>query len=198
MNAPTKTRPAPLAIPLALLTAVLLIITGVASHARPSEAPWLPITALAAALLTIIFTTFRRAPKWQPNASGWRRLLPASIWDMLPCGALPALLITALAAYLVLDDTVSQTNLGAYIFPHEVPPLFTGILLGVLCAIFVDARLAAGFFYGYGLGLPTALLIAKPLHHDLLLTYGAYIAIFTGLGVLHLLLKPLLDSARQT
>jgi hypothetical protein len=186
----------PISSLLAVLTAVVLLVGGVLTSLRPAAGGWLALAILLAVAAGLSAAMHRRAPKWKPKARDWRRFIAAGMWGNLPLGALAGLLAGALAP-LVFRGGATQTGLGTSVYSYETAGIIIGFVLGIGFALLVDARLAAGLLFGYALGFPTALLAASPGAHHLYWTYGGYALIFGGLGVLQLLLKPLLDSAKR-
>ncbi|MBW8012877.1 MAG: metal-dependent hydrolase [Chloroflexi bacterium] len=185
---------------LALVSAVLVLLVGTLSSGEVARLPLgsLPVLLITIALvLAIIFFGNSRIKKWDPAASGWKGFIPAAPWGNLPFGILFGLVVGGLVSYFVPGTNPTDTGLGAALFPDEITGTIIGILLGVFFAILVDARLAAGFLLGYGLGFPTALIITNPNVHELRWSYGGHIVLFGSLALLHLLLKPLLDSAKN-
>lgn len=184
---------------LATLTAVLFLIVGVYNGlyppATPSLVPWWAALLLAGGLVE--YTIYRRTPKFDPKATGWKRFLPASLWGLLPSGALLGLLVSGLAPLIVTGDSFTSTGVGTSLYTDEVVGLIFGILAGIIFAWVVDARLAAGLLFGYGIGFPTGMLVTNPDLHHLWWTYGGHLGIFGVLGLLHLWLKPLLDRTKK-
>lgn len=186
---------------LALISAVLVLIVGTLSSGEVARLPLgsLPVLLITIALvITIIFYGNSRLKKWDPAASGWKGFIPAAPWGNLPLGILFGLVVGGLVFYLVSGTNPTDTGLGTALFPDEIAGTVTGFILGVLFAILVDARLSAGLLLGYGLGFPTALIIINPNVHELRWSYGGHIVLFGSLAVLHLVLKPLLDSTKKS
>ena len=185
---------------LAIGVSIVVLLAGILSS---SDIAILPSGSLAVLLVTLllvlalIYFGHPRTKKWKPEAGGFKGIIPAAPWGNLPFGVFLGLVLGGLFSYLVTGSEATTTGIGTSLYPDEIASMAVGVLLGILYAIMIDARLAAGMLLGYGLGLPTALIILNPGLHELKWSYGGYIAIFGGLAVLHLLLKPMLDKVKK-
>ncbi len=190
----------PITLLVAVLSGLFLLAVGILNSPRYDLFSALdPSVLLAIALLLLwllIFFGDRRASRLEPNSTNWRSLIPGTLAGIFPRGAFLGLLLAGLTQFLIRGGSPLVTPFNTAIYPAEIIALLLGIGLGVAFALGIDAHLAAGLFFGYGFGMPTALLITGPATHHLAWTYGGYLAIFGILAVLHLLLAPLLSGLR--
>jgi hypothetical protein len=184
----------------ALLSAGVLLIEAIVGS---RELELVSIDPLLHSLIAVIImgvivgAAYPRLKKWKPKARNWQKHLPENMWGMVPYGAFLGVLIAALMPRFLPSTELIEIGFAPGALPHEVVGILIAAIIGITFALMIDARLGAGLFFGLAVGFPCGLIITVPQLHDTAWTLGGHAAIFGGLGLLHLLLKPMLDKTKK-
>lgn len=108
----------------------------------------------------------------------------------IPLGLLAGMVIGA-----VLVPALPGYVAGTQMFRYELLGDIIGAVVWVVYGMFRDPHLAAGGAAGYGVGLPTVVLILRPAENEAVITYGGHLAIFLALAVVLVIARRFLGQA---